>query len=119
VFSGERVTAGCLDVAVERERDLDGGTPVIRYVFGNRCARAAVVDLAHANVVGRTANGNEVILTPFDPKHEIRALELDGRWVGSETLAYPVEASLAQVCVDAGSITHANAQWVCFARSGS
>lgn len=112
-FPGETVTVGCLDMAIERRADRAVGEPVVAYAFGNRCARSAIVDLAGAHVVGRTEDGREVELVPFDPKHEIRALRVDGRWTGKEALAYPSEVAIAEVCVDAGSIAHERAQWVC------
>lgn len=115
-FAGQPVTVGCLDLAIERRPDLSPREPVLAYAFGNRCARSAVVDLAGARVVGRTDDGREVDLSPFDPKHEIRPLRVDGRWTGKEALAYPSEVAIAQVCVDAGSIAHEpDARWLCFA----
>jgi hypothetical protein len=111
-FDGQRVTAGCLDLAIARRHDPDA---VISYQFGNRCTDPAIVDLANAHVVGRTSDGKEVALAPYDPKHAVRALELDGRWTGKEVLAYPSEVALVQVCVDAASIAHRpDAQWICF-----
>jgi hypothetical protein len=114
-FDGERVTVGCLDLGIARRHDLDPKAAVVSYEFGNRCAEPAVVDLARASVVGRTVDGQEVALAPYDPKGEVRSLELDGRWAGKEVLAYPSETPLVEVCVDAASIAHrAGAQWVCF-----
>jgi hypothetical protein len=114
-FEGERVTAGCLDLGIARRRDLEPVEAVIAYQFGNRCTDPAIVDLANARVVGRTREGQEVALAPYDPKHAVRALELDGRWTGKEVLAYPSEVALVQVCVDAASIAHRpDAQWICF-----
>lgn len=114
-FEGQQVTVGCLDVGIARRSDLDGTDAVVAYQFGNRCAEPAVVDLATANVVGRTADGQEVALAPYDPKHEVRSLEVDGRWMGKEVLAYPSKVALVQVCVDAASIAHRpDAQWICF-----
>jgi hypothetical protein len=112
-FDGEPVTVGCLDLAIERRADLTNA-PVLGYQFGNRCARSAVVDLASAHVVGRTGDGRELALAPYDPKHEIRALRVDGRWTGNEALAYPSDVAIAQVCVDAASIAHEpTARWIC------
>jgi len=89
---------------------------VIAYAFGNRCARSAIVDLAGARVVGRTDDGREIALAPFDPKHEIRTLRIDGRWTGKEALVYPSDVVVAQVCVEAASIAHEpEPRWVCLA----
>ena len=113
-FTGQRVTVGCLDVAVEREWDR-GSWAVLDFSFGNRCDKAATVDLAWAQVVGRTTEGNEIALAPYDPKSELRVLRLDGRVSGREVLAYPADVSLGQVCVDVASLAHQKpAQWVCF-----
>jgi len=114
--AGQRVTVGCLDVSVARRPDL-AGSAVLEYQFGNRCSRAALVDLATAKVVGRTARGQELRLAPYDPRGELTALQLGGRSDGSESLAYPASERLAQVCVDAASLAHAGEpRWLCFAR---
>jgi len=114
-FDGQRVTAGCLDLGIARRRDIDPNTAVVSYEFGNRCPEPAIVDLARARVIGRTVDGQEVALAPYDPKQEVRALELDGRTMGTEALAYPSEIELVQLCVDAASIAHRDgAQWICF-----
>jgi hypothetical protein len=92
---------------------------MVSYQFGNRCAVPAVVDLARAGR-RRTIEGQEVALAPYDPKGEVRPLELDGRWTGKEVLAYPTDVALAQVCVDAASIAHrVGSQWVCFGRDAA
>lgn len=113
-FAGQRVTVGCLDVAIEREMDR-GSWAVIEYSFGNHCDKPATVDLAWTQVVGRTTEGNEVALVPYDPKSELRVLRLDARVSGHEVIAYPADVSLGQVCVDVASLTQQKpARWVCF-----
>lgn len=116
-FPGQRTTVGCLDLSVERRPDLIGGGTVIAYEFGNRCDRAATVDLATVAVVGRTYDGVERQLSPYDPNGEIHSLMIDGRAAGREAIAYPDEAAhFAEVCVDAASLAHqAPSQWLCFA----
>lgn len=115
-FPGQRTTVGCLDIAVERRTDLTWGA-VVGYSFANRCDRPAVVDLAHAVVVGRTVDGVEVDLAPYDPERELAALDLDGRTVGKEAIAYASEVALAEVCVDAASVARrGQAQWLCFGK---
>jgi hypothetical protein len=117
-FTGQHVSAGCLDLAIERRPDLIGGGAVLAYEFGNRCDRPAVVDLARVNVVGRTFDGRELNLAAWDPRHEIRPLTLDGRAIGNEALAYRNKDAFAEVCVDAASIARATPErWVCFATS--
>jgi len=118
-FGGQRVTVGCLDLAIERRPD-HGSSAVLGYTFGNRCDRPAVVDLAWVNVIGRTSDGAEIALTPYDPKSELRVLQIDGRLVGHEAIAYPAPESLGQVCVDVASIAQqAPAQWLCFGNHDS
>ena len=113
-FAGERVSVGCLDVAIERRAALIEGKTVIAYDFGNGCDHPAVVDLAAVGIVGRTRDGREVALAAFDPKHELRPVRLDGRSVGYEAIAYSSDGALAQVCVDAASIAQQGpARWVC------
>lgn len=113
-FEGQRLTVGCLDLGIARRPDEEKDA-VVAYQFGNRCPDPAIVDLAAVSVIGRTADGTEVALAPYDPHHDVRALQLDGQWTGKEVLAYPSEVALAQVCVDAASIAHRpGAQWICF-----
>ncbi len=116
-FLGQRTTVGCLDLAVERRPDLTGGGTVLAYEFGNRCDRAATVDLAQVTVVGRTYEGEQRRLFAFDPDQEIRPLQIDGRTAGREAIAYPDATShFAEVCVDAASLAHETpARWLCFA----
>ncbi|HEU4734095.1 MAG TPA: hypothetical protein VFT22_39665 [Kofleriaceae bacterium] len=112
-FAGERATVGCLDVAVERRPDVSIG-PVLRYQFANRCDHLATVDLPAAAVVARTDEGAEVALAPYDPGAELRAAALDGRSVGSESLAYPAEGPISQLCVDLAALAHdPTPRWVC------
>lgn len=128
-FAGMRTVVGCLDVAIDRRQDLvtpvvaDGrqdvessAAAVLGYEFGNRCDKPELVDLALVDVVGRTADGNEHHLVPYDPGGEVRSLTIDGRFGGSEALAYQWNDQLVQVCVDAASIVHERPErWLCFA----
>lgn len=114
-FAGAHATVDCLDIAVERRADLATGDVVVSYAFGNRCNHPAVVDLADVAVVGRTDDGRSVTLAAFDPRHEIQSLQLDGRATGQEVIAYPSDAPLHDLCVDAASIAHVSpARWMCF-----
>ncbi len=120
VFTGEKATIGCLDLAVERRDDHDKSA-VLAYKFGNRCDRPTTVDLANAVVIGRDAEGGEHRLRPFDPRGEIRPLPVDARLVGGEAIAYTAEddvgAELVQVCVDAATIAGGQREhWMCFAK---
>jgi hypothetical protein len=114
-FPGQRTTVGCLDLAIERRPDLTTGGTVLAYEFGNRCDHPAVVDLASVEVVGRTVGGDEVKLAPYDPEREMRALAIDGRAAGQEAIAYPSMVALAEVCVNAATVTHQGSpSWLCF-----
>lgn len=115
VFPKERATVGCLDLAVERREDKDGW-PVLAYRFGNRCDRPAMVDLRGAVVMGRMLDGKEIQLLPFDPKVEIKPMQIDARLAGGEVIAYSTMYELQQVCVDAATIAQVSGErWMCFA----
>jgi hypothetical protein len=132
-FTGERATIGCVDVSIDRRRDLPNGDVVVSFAFGNRCDHPTLVDLAAAVVRGRVdhpiASGDTRLassaiaeergwteLVAVDPRNEIVALRLDGRAVGTETIAYEGDdVATHEVCVDAASIVHAEpAMWSCF-----
>jgi hypothetical protein len=111
---GQRVTLGCVDLAVERRADLAVG-PVLDYRFANRCDHPEMVDLGALPVVGRSAEGSEVALAPYDPQGELHATALDGRSIGGEALAYPAAHPMVEVCVDAARLIHHSApRWLCF-----
>jgi hypothetical protein len=115
-FVGERVTVGCLDLAVARRPDMFKQA-VIEYSFGNRCDKPEQVDLAYAKVMGRTASGSELRLIPYDPDRQLMAMRVDGRTMGHEALAYSSDEPLVQVCVDAASIVQRTPErWLCFSR---
>lgn len=114
-FSGERVTVGCLDVAIERRVDAKAG-PVLAYQFANRCDAMTVVDLAAVAVIAHHVDGSEAAMRPYDPHGEIRPVSLDGRKVGGEALAYWARGIVAQVCVDLATLARSGPpQWLCFA----
>jgi hypothetical protein len=114
-FVGQRVTVGCLDIAVNRRADLAIG-PVLGYQFANRCDHATRVDLGAVRVIGRSPQGAGAVLRPYDPRREIRPVALDGRSVGAEALAYPLDRAMPEVCADAAALAHAAPpRWLCFA----
>ena len=116
VFVGERATVGCLDLAVARRPDMYSKA-VLEFAFGNRCDKPAPVDLAYAKVIGRTADGTERRLIPFDPHSQLMAMRIDGRTSGREALAYSSEQPLVQICVDLASVAQTTPErLVCFAR---
>ena len=115
LVAGQHATVGCLDLSIGI-RQRTPRAAVIDYDFGNRCDHPSVVDLAAVRVIGRTADGREVSLAAYDPNGELRALPLDGRSTGHEAIAYESEKSpVAQICIDAAAIAHADRQWMCFA----
>jgi len=119
VFAGQRATVGCLDVAVERRADvpIEAGTgAVLRFQFANRCDHPQAIDLGAVVVVGRGAAGGDERLSLYDPRAELHPVALDGRSVGAESLAYPADHPMQQVCVDAATLVHqAPPRWLCFA----
>ena len=119
-FPGQRVTVGCLDIAVDRRPDFKENTAVIDYQFGNRCDEPVVIDLLRVPVHGRTASGEERVLTPYDPNLEMMAMKLDARQAGGEAIAYPTTEPMAQICVDAAAISETtDARWMCFATTAA
>jgi hypothetical protein len=116
-FVGQRVTVGCLDLAIDRRPDLPNGDSVVSYDFGNRCDHPVVVDLARVAVVGRAADGGRRDLKAYDPDHEIAPMRIDGRAVGGEAIAYSSAVSPHEICIDAATIAHVETtQWLCLAR---
>jgi hypothetical protein len=114
-FTGVYVTVDCLDLAIDHEKQVAKSRNVITYAFGNRCDEPVVVDLAAVKVLGHTGDGTEMPLYAFDPEHEIRTMRIDARAVGKEAIEYPSKGSLANMCIDVGSIARSNVpRWVCF-----
>ena len=120
VEPGRSLTVGCLDLAVDRRADLPDGEVVVAYAFGNRCDSAAVVDLSAVTVIGRAENGDQIVLTAYDPDLELEPLRVDGRATGREAIAYsaPDGTRVVDVCVDAASVAGTTpAAWLCFSNS--
>src|SRR5262249_59544632 len=57
-------------------------------------------------VIGRSAAGGDERLAPYDPRAELHPVALDGRSVGTESLAYPADHTMPQVCVDVATLVH-------------
>ena len=118
-FPGQRITVGCFDVAVERRTDLPIG-PVLGYQFANLCDHPTTVDLGSVAVVGRDAAGAEIALHAYDPRAELHPVTIDARNIGTESLAYPANRAIAQVCVDVASFARVGpGQWLCFGGDAS
>ncbi len=114
-FRGVHSTVGCLDLALAQRFEPRARGPVIEYSFGNRCVRPATVDLAGAQVVVRRY-GRDEAMPLFDPRREVRAIPLDGRWAGREQLEYDGPRSMDEVCVDVSRVdgeARRAAEWVC------
>ncbi len=105
-FPGMQLATSCLDVAVAIASDELTTNPIVEYSFGNRCARAVTVDLAHLSVVGKLSDGSTVHLTARDPNHELRPLALGGWTAGQERIEYEALSMgvLLSVCVDFANI---------------
>jgi hypothetical protein len=113
-FPGQRATVGCLDIAVERRTDLPIG-PVLAYQFANRCDHPTTVDLGSIAVLGRDAAGTELALRAYDPRAELHPITLDARNLGTESLAYPANRAIPQLCVDIASVAPSwPSRWLCF-----
>ncbi len=115
-FPGKRVELGCLDLAVAQiERPEAPGT-VVQYTFGNRCDHRVGVDLATVSARGTTASGAQIPLVAFDPRGELRPIEMIARWGGRERIAYRGAEPVVAVCVDVGGVDQTIARrenWVC------
>ncbi|MBA3465673.1 MAG: hypothetical protein H0T46_37420 [Deltaproteobacteria bacterium] len=107
----DRSRVGCLDVGVDRHRDL-GNTAVVSYSIENHCGQMQKIDLGWAQVIGRTAEGNEVALVPAKKESSVAVAP---HATGETTLAYPAPAPIGQLCIDIASLAQqAPAQWRCF-----
>lgn len=107
----DRSRIGCLEIGVDRRTDL-GSSAVVRYAFENRCGAPANVDLGWANVIGRTALGNELALVPAE---KAAAVTIDAHGSGEATLAYPAPTPIGQLCIDLNSLAQQTpAVWRCF-----
>jgi len=111
---GQRVTVGCLDLAIARRADTPDGA-VLEYRFGNHCDHASPIALP-TTARGRTLGGQERTLVAYDPQHEIVPLQIDARTSGTETIEYRSDDDygLGQVCIDVASIVRQTpASWIC------
>jgi len=110
-----RTEIGCVEVGVDRRADREMA-PVVRYSVANHCARPVTVDLAWANVIGRTAEGAEMALVVAATTASRATIAPSG--VHEATLAYASPASVGQLCVDIASIASTPeaiaATWRCF-----
>ena len=112
-FAGQRVSLGCIDLAVARRPDGPLGA-VLAYDIGNRCDTPVWLDLASPPVIGQVDNA-DIDLVAYDPRAELRRLPLDGRALATETIEYRARVAVPfdDVCVDAGRIVGAGPMWKC------
>ena len=106
-FVGTRSTIGCLDVAVTLTDDDLAPRPIIAYQFGNSCMHETIVDFTAVHVLAVNADGRRIALAPYDPRHELRPMQLDAWTSGDERIAYQstdLAAPPTTVCVDLGRI---------------
>jgi|HubBroStandDraft_6_1064221.scaffolds.fasta_scaffold69518_5 hypothetical protein len=123
-FVGTRVTVSCLDVAVTLTQDELAPDPVVSYEFGNSCFHETIVDFSAVHVVATTADGQQVPLSAFDPRGEIKPLQLDALTSGDERIAYRASnpVAMTSVCVDLGGLDAkypTDPQWRCFGTGGA
>ena len=112
-FAGERVSLGCVDLAVARRPDGPLGA-ILAYDIGNRCDTPVWLDLASPAVIGRVDNA-DIELAAYDPRAELRRLPLDGRALATETIEYRARVAVPfdDICVDTGRIVGGAADWQC------
>lgn len=123
-FPGPHIALPCLDLAAALVHGTPAPGPVIQYSFGNRCRHSVAVDLGAVRVTARRATGEVVALRPYDPRHEIRALPLDGLLSGREQISYvaPQPMRVISICVDASAMDlslPAPTAPVCLAEAGT
>jgi hypothetical protein len=117
-FVGKRVATECLDLAVTQTEDRLATGPVVAYQFGNRCYHEIHVDLSSVHAVGRYKDGTRP-LKAYDPRHELRSMQLDGWSTGREEIEYLADDAgpPTAICVDVGRIDRSaspTARWLCF-----
>ena len=123
-FPGKRVALSCLDLAVTlSDDDRAKGAPIVEYSFGNHCTHDAIVDLPSVRVIGRFPDGTGRALVAYDPRHELRALPIDGWWYGKELVQYNApegSPGVNVVCLEVGHVERspdATDHWVCLGAS--
>ena len=117
-FTGKRIATECLDLAVTQTDDPRATGPVIAYHFGNRCFHEIHVDLSSIRAIGRYRDGAHPMVA-FDPKRELRSLQLDAVSDGHEEIEYLAAdgSTPAAICVDVGRVEPSatpTAHWLCF-----
>jgi hypothetical protein len=107
-FVGTRAQVGCLDVAVALTDDATAPPPIVAYEFGNRCSHQTIVDFSAVRVFATGADGARIELRPYDPKSELRPMQLDAFTSGDERIAYqsPWPSPPPVVCVDLSGLDH-------------
>jgi hypothetical protein len=105
-FVGTHAQVGCLDVAVALTDDAKAPAPIVAYQFGNRCAHQTIVDFTAVHVFVTGAGGSHIELHPYDPKQEIRPMQLDAFTSGDERIAYNAlwMSPPVGVCIDLGGL---------------
>lgn len=111
VFPGTRTTAGCLDLAIAVVPHASKLGPVLQFSFGNRCTRAIPLDLTALRVVARDDTGFERPLVAYDPRRELKPLELEAALSARELIEFrdpygPYFSNAGTtICIDVGGVT--------------
>jgi len=106
-FTGERLTVGCLDVAIEAVADPAAEGTAVGFTLGNRCDAAVRVDLRAATATVHYRDGRAGPAVPFDPRRELRPAWLEARSIAREVIEYqaPHDAGPPfEVCLDLARI---------------
>lgn len=92
---------------IERWADRLPGVP-LALVLQNDCERTLVIDLRELRVVALDPDGARHPLHAFDPRHELRAVQLAPGAQGQELLDFVAadgpRAAWTQVCLDASGV---------------
>lgn len=98
-FRGERITRGCLDIALAAEYNTDAQDPALTVTLGNRCDHSLWVHLQRLAVVGTFDGGIGRRLSFYDPRQEIRSGLLEAHATASESFEVVGAHDARELCV--------------------
>jgi hypothetical protein len=103
-FVGERLSYGCLDMAMTADYADAAEEPSIGLAFGNRCNRDRWIDLRELQVYGEFPGGIRHRLALYDPEAEIRPALLPIRLAGYEQIEVVGGRGAEKLCADVGGL---------------